>query len=95
MRHPNERGSENVKLAELGDAEEARTSSDGLLKNDDDDMVQLIASYQRRSASPKGVRYDPSHRISDDHLISILMLLHPYSPELRAQPAGRRTLDNQ
>ena len=55
------RESENVKLAELG---EARTSSDGLLQNDDDDMVQLIASYHRRSALPRGVRYDPPRRVT-------------------------------
>lgn len=61
LRHPNERKSENVKLAELG---EARTSSDGLLQNDDDDMVQLIASYHRRSALPRGVRYDPPRRVT-------------------------------
>ena len=75
VRHPNERGSErgseSVKLAELGDVEEARTSSDGLLKSDDDDMVQLIASYQRRSTSPRGVRYDPSHWISEDDVRSL------------------------
>ena len=72
VRHPNKQEGERVKLAELRDAEEARTSSDGLLKNDDDDMLELIASYQRRSASPRGARYDPSlHRISEDDVQSL------------------------
>ena len=87
VRHPNERGNENVKLAELGDAEEARTSSDGLLKNDDDDMVQLIASYQRRSASPRGVRYDPSHRISEDDVRSLDINSHA-APSIFSRVTG-------
>ena len=46
IRHPNNRESESVKLAKIRDAEEARNSSDGLLKDDDDDIVKIIGSYR-------------------------------------------------
>ena len=87
VRHPNEREGESVKLAELGDAEEARSSSDGLLKDDDDDMVQLIGSYQRRSASPRGVRFDSSHRISGDDVRSLNINSHA-APSIFSQMTG-------
>jgi len=56
IRDPNNRENESVKLAKIRDAEEARTSSDGLLKDDDDDIVKIIGSYREAPPSQDDVR---------------------------------------
>lgn len=67
MRSSEEYESESVKLSKIRAAEEARTSSDALLGNEED-LVKLIGSYQYAKApSPRGSRIsvDDARSIGD------------------------------
>ncbi|KAK2465614.1 hypothetical protein APHAL10511_002506 [Amanita phalloides] len=57
---------ESLKLANLKDAEEARNSSDGLLRGDDDDSMLKFIDQYRQTPSPRRSRHGHSlHRTPD------------------------------